>query len=178
MILYLPFVLQGLVMVVDEFVIHEKRGLPPWERYGHPLDTFSVLAAFLFLLNFSWSPENQNIYLGICVFSCLFITKDEFIHYDKSSALEHWLHSLLFLLHPVSFWCAGLIWKEDPGNDFLRIQSVVIFTFMLYQMLRWSSLWPMLTTRSTKPSEKDGTRPGTIPSPSSALRAGSSTRGS
>ncbi len=62
--LYLPFVLQGLVMVVDEFIIHEKRGLPSWERYGHPLDSFTVLAAFLFLLNFPWSPELCSEYLA------------------------------------------------------------------------------------------------------------------
>ncbi len=137
-------------MLVDEFVIHEKRGLPRWERYGHPLDSLTVLCAFLFLLNFPWSETNQNIYIGICVFSCLFITKDEFVHQDESSGLEHWLHALLFLLHPITFWCAGFIWKTDPSNKFLLYQALVIFFFMLYQILRWSSLWPKLITRSTK----------------------------
>ncbi|MES2527224.1 MAG: hypothetical protein V4598_09050 [Bdellovibrionota bacterium] len=169
--LYLPFILQGLVMVVDEFIIHEKRGLPTWERYGHPLDTLTVLAAFLFVQNFSWTPENHNIYLGLCVFSCLFITKDEFVHQKVSSSLEHWLHSLLFLLHPVSFWCAFIIWRDDPGNPFLRIQSWVLFSFMLYQIIRWSFLWQILTTRFTKLSEKDGTRHGMIRSHSSVQKA-------
>lgn len=149
--LYLPFVLQGLVMVVDEFILHEKRRLQTWERYGHPLDSLSVLLAFLFLMNFPWSPVNQNIYVGICVVSCLFITKDEFVHYEQSSAFEHWLHALLFLLHPVTFWCAGLIWKENPSDNFLRLQTFVIFFFMVYQIIRWSSVWQKLITRSTKP---------------------------
>jgi hypothetical protein len=172
MILYVPFILQGLIMLVDEFVIHEKRGLPKWERYGHPLDSLTVLAAFLFLLNFPWSESNQTIYIIICVFSCLFITKDEFVHQKESSGLEHWLHSLLFLLHPVSFWCAALIWRTRPGDKFLLIQSVILFCFMLYQIFRWSDLWQRLTTRSTKTLEKGGTKPGTIPSPSSARKAG------
>jgi hypothetical protein len=172
MILYLPFIFQGLVMMVDEFIIHEKRGLPNWERYGHPMDSFTVVAAFLFLLNFPWSPGNQNIYLGLCIFSCLFITKDEFIHQKESSALEHWLHSLLFLLHPVTFWCAALIWKENPGHPFLVVQTIIISTFMVYQILRWSSLWPKLTTRSTKHSVTDGTTPGMTRSHSSVPKAG------
>jgi hypothetical protein len=158
--LYLPFIFQGLVMLVDEFIIHEKRGLPRWERFGHPMDSFTVVAAFLFLLNFPWTPANQNIYLGLCVFSCLFITKDEFVHHEISSALEHWLHSLLFLLHPVTFWCAGIIWKDNPDHPFLFIQTIVISVFMTYQILRWSALWPKLTTRFTTPSESAGTRPG------------------
>lgn len=176
--LYLPFILQGLIMVIDEFVIHEKRGLPRWERFGHPMDSFSVLAAFLYLLNFEWSPENQNVYLGICIFSSLLITKDEFIHKNESSGFEHWLHSLLFLLHPVTFWCAGVIWKNNPEHPFLVIQTAVIGVFMLYQILRWSILWPKSTTQSTKPLANAGTTPGTTPWPSSVQREESSIHGS
>ena len=160
--LYVPFILQGLIMIVDEFVIHEKRGLPGWERYGHPLDSFTVLAALLYILNFPWDPANQNVYLGLCIFSCLFITKDEFIHQRESSGFEHWLHSLLFLLHPVTFWCAGIIWKENPDHPFLLVQPVIISIFMLYQILRWSNIWPRSITKSTKRLANGGTRPGMI----------------
>ncbi len=48
--LAVPFALQGLAILVDEFYFHRRRGLPIWERWGHPLDTLSLLICWLFLL--------------------------------------------------------------------------------------------------------------------------------
>ncbi|HWU42647.1 MAG TPA: hypothetical protein VN132_04380, partial [Bdellovibrio sp.] len=42
-------ILQGSIMLIDEFFFHHKRGLPRWERIGHPLDTITVLTCLLFL---------------------------------------------------------------------------------------------------------------------------------
>ncbi len=138
-LLYLPFIIQGMAMFVDEFYFHEKRGLGRWESLGHPLDTSTVLACYGFLL---WGSPSVVIYIGLCAFSCLFITKDEFVHREQCSPVEHWLHSLLFLLHPVCFTAAYHLWKM---NDLmaLQFQFVVIALFLVYQTLRWSSKWRM-----------------------------------
>ena len=48
-LLLAPMIIQGLFMFVDEFYYHHKRGLPRWERMGHPADTISVLICFLIL---------------------------------------------------------------------------------------------------------------------------------
>jgi len=52
LLILLPFIVQTLVIMIDEFYFHVRRGLPKWERLGHPLDTLTVLACFAFVLFF------------------------------------------------------------------------------------------------------------------------------
>lgn len=139
MMLYLPFIIQGLCMVVDEFYFHEKRGLLKWERLGHPLDTLTVLICYSSLL---FGDVSLNTYIALCVFSCLFITKDEFVHAKECTAPEQWVHSLLFILHPLCFLSAYLLFLNQDLS-FLKIQTGVIFVFMIYQIFRWSISWPI-----------------------------------
>lgn len=141
MLLYLPFILQGACMVVDEFYFHEKRGLLLWERVGHPLDTLTVFLCYGYLL---LGNANVSVYIALCAFSCLFITKDEFVHSKECQGSEHWLHAVLFVLHPLSFLSAYYLVQASELN-FLKIQIGVIFFFMLYQALRWSNLWRLQT---------------------------------
>jgi len=102
--LMLPMILQGIAITFDELYFHRRRGLPLWERIGHPIDTLFVLFCYLFiLLNLNEPTEtNIKIYAVLCIFSCLLITKDEFIHTEKCEAMENWLHSILFILHPIT----------------------------------------------------------------------------
>lgn len=140
-LIFIPFVLQSVAMFFDEFYFHRKRGLPLWERIGHPLDTLSVLCCYLFIYFADFNQTNLLIYIGLCSFSCLLVTKDEFIHTKYCEARENWLHAFLFVLHPLTFLSAGLIWKDHLSPSFLMIQPVVTFLFMLYQILYWSLLW-------------------------------------
>lgn len=138
--LYLPFALQVVLMTFDEY-LHHKRGLGLWERIGHPLDTMTVLIPVSFIAFKSYSDEALSVYLALSTFSCLFITKDEFIHGEVCGKLESWIHSLLFILHPLIFLCAGLIWKSDPYNPFLKSLPALTGLFLIYQIMRWSILW-------------------------------------
>lgn len=140
-ILYLPFILQGLCMLVDEFYFHEKRGLPKWERIGHPLDTLTVLICYAALI---WGQVDVMVYGALCAFSCLFITKDEWVHQEKCEGKEQWLHAMLFILHPLSFISAYLLILQGEVA-FLKVQVMIVFVFMLYQTLRWSVSWPTQT---------------------------------
>src|SRR5215471_94772 len=99
LILLTPFPLQMICMAVDEIHFHRRRGLPRWERLGHPLDTLTVLACFVWLLTAAPSA-----------FSCLFVTKDEPTHSKYCSSGDHWLHAMLFILHPLVLLSAGLLW--------------------------------------------------------------------
>lgn len=136
-LLYLPFIFQGLCMLVDEFYFHEKRGLGLWERVGHPLDTITVVSCYIYLLK---GKGEVNVYLFLCAFSCLFITKDEFVHLGKCLPVEHWLHSLLFILHPLSFFSAYYLWQSGDIL-FLKYQMALVLFFLLYQTFRWSLPW-------------------------------------
>lgn len=137
-VLLVPFVLQGLAMFGDEFYFHHKRGLPLWEKVGHPVDTFSVLLCYLFLYLQPVNEFNMYVYVGLCAFSCLLITKDEFIHTQLCDAKENWLHAILFVLHPITFLAAGIFWKENLNPTFLLIQPIVLAGFMAYQIIYWS----------------------------------------
>jgi hypothetical protein len=139
-ILALPFILQGICMVVDEFYFHEKRGLARWESLGHPLDSLTVFVSLGFLLMAKPIEGNAAIFLGLSIFSCLFITKDEWVHRTECTGLENWLHAVLFVLHPIIFLCAGLLWWR--GETFLlQVQVAIVGVFMLYQLLRWNISW-------------------------------------
>lgn len=141
MLYILPFFLQGLAIFFDEFYFHHRRGLGKWEKLGHPLDTLTVLIAYLFLLFNSYSEMNLYIFIGIAAFSSLFVTKDEFVHAELCKPAEHWLHALLFILHPLSFLSAALLWKNQTGHNILLAQSLVLSLFILYQIIYWSRSW-------------------------------------
>jgi len=125
--------IQGILMVFDEFYFHHRRGLGKWERIGHPIDTFFFILPFIFCL-FS---NNSNIFIFLSVISTLIITKDEWVHAEESSAIENWLHALLFMIHPVSLYCLYTVWL-DQQFDFIKIQAAIIFAFFLYQIIYWN----------------------------------------
>lgn len=139
-LLILPFILQGILMGVDER-LHMKRGLGLWERLGHPLDTLTVFVPMSYIAINDFTQSNQTVFIILAVFSCIFITKDEFVHAEECDKLENWIHSMLFVLHPIIFICAYIIWREYPDNTFLLIQPMVIGTFMSYQLIKWSIPW-------------------------------------
>lgn len=138
---YCPFILQGVFMTVDEFYFHERRGLPQWERIGHPLDSLSTLVPLSIPVIFSFNDLMLKIFIGFSICSCLFITKDEFIHSEKCSKAELWIHAVLFMLHPVVFIMTALLWMKSLDNDFLKLQPLIVAGFMFYQIMRWSFPW-------------------------------------
>jgi hypothetical protein len=157
-LILLPFVIQTFVIMVDEFYFHVRRGLPKWERLGHPLDTLTVLICFVFILFVPYSSFSLKIYIALAIFSCVFVTKDEFVHKECCPASEQWLHALLFLNHPVVLTAAGLIWPVISGgvfplwlsglasyagvlHTFLVMQIGAISLFFIYQWIYWNVIW-------------------------------------
>ncbi len=156
-LLILPFLLQTLIISIDEFYFHIRRGLPKWERLGHPLDTLTVLACFAFVLLVSYSGLSLKLYIALAIFSCLFVTKDEFVHKECCPAAEQWLHALLFLNHPIVLTVTALLWPILSGVvlftwmepllpyrkslwTFFCVQAVLTSLFFLYQLIYWNLL--------------------------------------
>jgi hypothetical protein len=154
----IPFALQALAIAFDELYFHHKRGLPRWERIGHPLDTFSLLICFLITLLAPFNETTLKMYCIVGVLSCLMVTKDEFVHTEECEGSENWLHALLFLLHPITIAMAGLIWpisqqieppawlinwfdQPDLCLSFLYMQTGLIFLFLFYQIIFWNFIW-------------------------------------
>jgi hypothetical protein len=150
-----PLVAQSTAMAFDELYFHRKRGLGLWERIGHPLDTLTVLVCIAWVALAAPSPAHAAVYVGLAVFSCLFVTKDEFVHARRCTPGEHWLHAILFLVHPLSLASLALLWPSlhPPVADLQRLpaitsaariitaQFVVTASFCVYQTMYWNLPW-------------------------------------
>ena len=154
----IPFAMQALCIFFDEYYFHIRRGLPKWERLGHPLDTATVMGCLIYVLVVPFSPLAMKWYIAIAVFSCLFVTKDEWVHKHVCPASEQWLHALLFVNHRVVLSAMGLIWWRSSEaalpewiegwlshpeilHSMLTSQMVAITLFFLYQVIYWNFIW-------------------------------------
>ena len=154
----IPFALQALAILLDEGYFHVKRGLPKWERIGHPIDTFSVLLCMGFVLWVPFSLQTLIIYIVLATLSSILVTKDEWVHKSHCPPSEMWLHAVLFTLHPITLAVAGFIWPITKGVElttwihcwlneaaylqtFLQMQFCSMGIFLLYQIVFWNFLW-------------------------------------
>jgi SAM-dependent methyltransferase len=145
----IPIVLQGVIMVADEGWFHRARGLPRWERIGHPLDTLTLAACLVWLLAMAHAPDGRPAspiaipgYLALAGLSTVFVTKDEAVHARQCSAGEHWLHAMLFVLHPIVLAAFAYLWWLD-ADGVLVGQLGLTLAFFAYQVIYWSfdGLW-------------------------------------
>lgn len=128
--------IQGAAILFDEFFFHHRRGLPRWERLGHPLDTMSVIACLLFLVFVDRTPTTEMVYYVIASASCLLVTKDEWIHRKLCSAEEMWLHAILFIMHPLVLFTGMAEWETN--RPLILAASGGIFVFLVYQIVYWN----------------------------------------
>lgn len=147
----LPFGLQGLAMAVDEFGFHHHRTVPRWEWLGHALDTAVFLACLVCPLLLTPTWPHLRLFGCMAMGSCLLITKDEFIHQRLCSGGEHWLHAVLFILHPIVLVATGCLWVglgaaalgrgSTPlalGAWLLLLQALLVSGFLVFQLVYWS----------------------------------------
>jgi hypothetical protein len=151
-----PLPLQAAAMLADELHFHRARGLPRWERIGHPLDTSTMLACIAWTLIAEPGARAIAVYVVLAAVSCLFVTKDEFVHTRRCGAGEHWLHAVLFVLHPLCLGAIGVLWlaSRDQGGmlgealpapafaaSTLAVQLALTSAFGLYQVAYWNLPW-------------------------------------
>ncbi len=136
----IPFLIQAPLIIFDEWVFHRKRGLPRWERIGHPLDTLSVVICLAMPAFVPYSPTLLKVYIVLAILSCLMVTKDEWVHKHHCPAAEHWVHALLFLNHPILMTAGAFLWASQLplAALFLQGQMLFAFLFMLYQGIYWN----------------------------------------
>ncbi len=151
-LLMVPFFAQSVVMGIDELHFHRARGLPFWERVGHPLDTLTIVACFAWTLLAPWSRPGLVVYVGLSLASCAFVTKDEPVHARCCAAGEHWLHAALFVLHPIVLGAAAALWAAQEGRApgwfgaaawarrALALELAATIGFGLYQAIYWNAM--------------------------------------
>lgn len=120
-------------MFFDEFVFHHRRKLGKWESLGHPIDTIFFLLPFIYSIFYS----DLVVFIVLSVLSSLIITKDEFVHSKECDAKENWLHSILFIIHPVSLF---VLWLANINGyqNLIIVQTAVISLFLFYQIFYWN----------------------------------------
>ncbi|HEX7506813.1 MAG TPA: hypothetical protein VF550_08565 [Polyangia bacterium] len=139
-ILCIPLFIQAALMFIDEMHFHRLRGLPRWERVGHPIDTLSVLICYGVTLTQPPSNGALTVYAALATLSCVLVTKDEFVHSRRCLPAEQWIHSLLFVLHPIVLGAAALLWFKHK-TAILVVQSALTVAFGCYQLLYWNFPW-------------------------------------
>ncbi len=141
-LLLFPAFLQASAMLVDEGWFHRQRGLTRWERIGHPMDTVTAAACYLWMVVIPYKHLHAlPVYIGLACFSSLFITKDEWVHTKFCSARENWLHAILFVLHPMVFAAFAVLWRSGENEWLLHAQLLLTLAFLFYQTLYWSVFW-------------------------------------
>ncbi|MGA3122868.1 MAG: hypothetical protein ABSF69_19035 [Polyangiaceae bacterium] len=152
-----PLSAQATAMAFDEFHFHRQRGLGSWERIGHPFDTLTMLACIAWALFTRPDVRGVACYVAFALASSLAITKDEWVHARHCSPAEHWLHSVLFLLHPIALGSVGVLWvarhaavgdlpdwwaRAAPVARWLPVAFALTGAFWIYQVTYWMVRWP------------------------------------
>lgn len=134
----------AFIMIFDEFYFHHKRGLPKWERIGHPMDTLFFLICLLIPCTFSYHKNSVLLFVFLSILSSLIIVKDEKVHLKLCNSKEQVLHALLFITHPLILLCVFLWWKfQDQfifAKQILHTQFFVVLLFLTYQIVYWNFL--------------------------------------
>jgi hypothetical protein len=138
---FTPLAVQGSAMMIDEVVFHRRRGLPRFERLGHPLDTLTVAACYAWLLLARPTRGHAYVYLALGIASCLFVTKDEPLHARACTPGEQWVHSILFLVHPVALFAAYEAWSVERSTALPIAGLALSGAFAVWQLLYWNTSW-------------------------------------
>jgi hypothetical protein len=146
--------LQALFMAADERIYHRRRGLARWERWGHPFDSLVYLAALA--VPALAPPESFwiQLYIVLATVSSLLITKDEWVHAGECVAGEHWVHAVLFLVHPSILIFVGFLWLENDAEWLRRALPVLVAMFACYQVVHWRG-----TDKLARPKPGSGREP-------------------
>lgn len=153
MLALIPLIAQGGILIFDELYCHRRRGLPTWERWGHPLDTLTVAFCVSWLRWTEPTQANLRLYLAFAAFSCLFVTKDEFVHREHCDGLEHWLH-------PLAFLSLGWLWWNREGVQVISLQLGILVAWTAFQIIYWS--FPR-GVRTIRPPTRTPSPPRKIP---------------
>jgi len=125
--LFVPILLQLLVVGFDEVYFHNRRELPRQEQLGHAMDTLTVLVCFALALLVPPTTHSVPVYTALSVFSCLFIIKDEFGWHNPCGQGERVSHALAFMLHPIVFVSVGLLWPAlHPSGDTAGVPASIL----------------------------------------------------
>jgi len=128
---------QGALLLVDDRVYHAERGLSRRECWGHVADSLVFAAALAPAALRAPTPRAVALFALGAAFSTVFVTKDEGIHARECRAPEHWVHAVLFALHPCVLIAAGALWLSGEGAATRAALPLLAAGYGFYQWAYW-----------------------------------------
>ncbi len=128
---------QAGVMLIDEAVHHRRRGLGVWEARGHVLDSLIFAAALAPAALLAPTRGAALLFAALATASSLLATKDEWIHAGECAPAEHWIHALLFVLHPCVLIAVGALWSRGEGRFLRTALPALALGYAFYQWAYW-----------------------------------------
>lgn len=128
---------QAALMFVDERAFHRVRGLGEWESWGHAADSAFFAAALLVPAFLAPGRAQAALYAGLGLASVVLVAKDEWIHARECEPAEHWLHALLFALHPCVLIAVAALWARGEGELLRRALPAAVAAFSFFQWAYW-----------------------------------------
>jgi 2-polyprenyl-6-hydroxyphenyl methylase/3-demethylubiquinone-9 3-methyltransferase len=125
------------LMLVDEIVYHRRRVLGVWESWGHAFDSVVFAAALAPAALLAPSRRAALLFVVLAAASSLLATKDEWMHARECEPTEHWVHALLFVLHPCVLIAVGALWSLGEGRVLRFALPVLALGYALYQWAYW-----------------------------------------
>src|SRR5690606_23591811 len=110
--------------------------------WGHPLDTLTALVPFALMAHAAPGPAASVAILALMLFSCGFVTKDEWVHARLCGGEEGWLHAVLFMLHPTIFVLAWIVWRTGGPQPLFSLVTAALALFCGYQVIYWNLIEP------------------------------------
>lgn len=136
MLFALSLGIQGILLMYDDLVLHRRRGLPRWERIGHPVDAF-IFSLPIALAAYHGSETPSGAYWALSLSSCISILKDEWVHVGRIAAVEATVHAALFIIHPVTLFMAWNL--AQTGQTFgLLLAWIGLLGVVLFQTIYWN----------------------------------------
>ncbi len=129
--------LQGALMIADERAFHRARALGEWESWGHAADSAVFAAALVPAALLAPTRGAAVLYAAGAVFSTALATKDEWIHARECAGAEHWLHAVLFALHPCVLIAVGALLARGEGALLRAGLPAAAAAYSFYQWLYW-----------------------------------------
>ncbi len=135
---FVPMAIQLAAFSVDELHFHRRRGLPAWERWGHPLDALGLGACVAITLALPFSRGALELYVVASIVSSLLITKDEWVHARRCPGGEFWCHAILFLVHPLVLISVGILWAREGARAARGALLAAAIACAVYQAVYWN----------------------------------------
>jgi hypothetical protein len=135
---FVPIAIQVAAFSVDELYYHRRRGLPAWERWGHPVDTLGLAVCVTVTLFLQPTHGALVLYVALCILSSLLLTKDEWVHSKRCQGGEAWFHAVLFLVHPLVLISMGMLWAREEARAARGVFLAAVTACMVYQSVYWN----------------------------------------